>query len=346
MIAWALTFAFAAAAGNQSTVCAPCHPAEARGHAATLMAKTLEAGDSPSILRGKPEFTYTVDRFTYRLWRQGESNYYRVTDGERSLEAPVRWAVGQGAAGQTYILEREGKLFESWVSYYNDRRGLDLTIGTPPRPPLHLDEAFGREMKPKDVAECFACHSAPRPSAIAAAKGTIEWTRTLDIGVQCENCHAGGWKHAAARGAGDLKTARLPRLKEITTEEMSDACGACHRTWAHIQVNGPRGLGNVRFQPYRIAHSKCYDAVDRRIACTSCHDPHSRPEKAAAEYDAACSKCHSQGSGNPKAAVRLCKTGQTNCVSCHMPKYEIPGSHFQFTDHFIRIVRAHETYPD
>jgi hypothetical protein len=29
-----------------------------------------------------------------------------------------------------------------------------------------------------------------------------------------------------------------------------------------------------------------------------------------------------------------------------MPKYELPGAHFKFTDHRIRIVKAGEPYPD
>jgi formate-dependent nitrite reductase cytochrome c552 subunit len=33
------------------------------------------------------------------------------------------------------------------------------------------------------------------------------------------------------------------------------------------------------------------------------------------------------------------------CVSCHMPKVELPGAHFKFTDHRIRIARQGEVYP-
>jgi len=29
----------------------------------------------------------------------------------------------------------------------------------------------------------------------------------------------------------------------------------------------------------------------------------------------------------------------SNCVSCHMPKYELPQTHASFTDHDIRVVR-------
>jgi hypothetical protein len=33
-------------------------------------------------------------------------------------------------------------------------------------------------------------------------------------------------------------------------------------------------------------------------------------------------------------------------VSCHMPKVDVPEMHYAFTDHWIRIVRPGETYPD
>ena len=35
-----------------------------------------------------------------------------------------------------------------------------------------------------------------------------------------------------------------------------------------------------------------------------------------------------------------------NCVSCHLPKIEVPGTHFKFTDHRIRIVRDGEPFPN
>lgn len=325
--------------------CAACHPAEAKGHAATLMARTLERGEEAHLLRAKPELTYKLGAYSYLVRRDGDRNMYTVSGPEGTLTAPIRWAVGQGEAGQTYVLERDGKLYESWVSYYNHLQRLEVTIGTPPRPPVSLEEAFGREMKPRDVVECFSCHSAPTEKSAGIDKGTLAWTEALAAGVQCENCHAGSAKHAAARAAGDLKTAKLQRLKTLTTEEMSDSCGTCHRTWAHIQVNGPRGIGNVRFQPYRIAHSKCYDAVDRRIACTTCHDPHKRAETITVDYDSACKACHHKANGAAKPAP-MCRVSENRCASCHMPKYEIPGSYFRFTDHFIRIVRPNETYPD
>ena len=330
---------------SQTETCAPCHPAQAKGHAATLMAHTLEPGDRSRIIAANPELKYKLGAFEYRVYRDGAANSYSVTDGRETIKAPIQWIVGQGEAGQTYLLERDGKLYESRVSYYNEVGGLEVTIGAPPGLPKNIEEAFGREMRPSHVVECFTCHSAPRPGMENITRGTIEWTHALDVGVQCENCHNGAWKHAAARASGDMKSARLTRLKQATTEELSDICGVCHRTWAFIQLNGPHGIGNVRFQPYRIVKSRCYDAVDRRIGCTACHDPHSRPENEVKSYDSACGACH-QADTKATNPMKQCKVGTSDCASCHMPQYEIPGSHFKFTDHYIRIVKSNETYPD
>jgi hypothetical protein len=42
---------------------------------------------------------------------------------------------------------------------------------------------------------------------------------------------------------------------------------------------------------------------------------------------------------------KSCPVAETRCDICHMPKVEIPGTHFKFTDHRIRIMRAGEPYP-
>lgn len=329
----------------QAKTCAPCHPKEARAHPHTLMARTLEAGGQVGLLAAHPGLTLRLGSYQYRIYGQDGQQRYAVTDGTSTLEGVIAWAVGQGQAGQTYVLARDGKLYESRVSFYNDIQGLAATIGSPPGLPKTLEEAFGRVMTAESVTECFQCHAADRPGAGGVPKGSLEWTQSLEPGVQCENCHKGAWKHARARASGDVKTARLPRLKDATTEELSDLCGACHRTWSHVQLNGPRGVANVRFQPYRIVFSKCYDALDRRIGCTACHDPHNRPEAVAGNYDGVCRSCHGAAAGAGKA-VAVCKVGREKCAGCHMPKVELPGSHFRFTDHFIRIARPNETYPD
>jgi hypothetical protein len=135
---------------------------------------------------------------------------------------------------------------------------------------------------------------------------------------------------------------------------MSNFCGACHRTWEQVVLMQQElrrdgkdlGLNAVRFQPYRLTLSKCYDVSDRRISCTACHDPHHDPQRDAAFYDSKCAACHTPDkelSRVGKRVAKVCPTGKQKCVTCHMPVTELPGAHTKFADHFIRVVRPGES---
>jgi mono/diheme cytochrome c family protein len=81
---------------------------------------------------------------------------------------------------------------------------------------------------------------------------------------------------------------------------------------------------------------------------TMCHNPHEEMRQGAAFYNAKCMACHSKAEATITAKMSaLCKAGKTNnCASCHRPNYEIPGAHHKFTDHWIRIVKPGERYPN
>ena len=312
--------------------CAPCHQ-QAKTQTATDMARALERGADSAILKEHPRLNVTEGAFSYKIERSGDRSLYTVTDGKESLTVPIPWAFGLGAAGQTYVLELNGKWYESRVSYYRDIDSLDLTLGAAGLSPQNLNEALGREMTPHDVVACFGCHSTN------SVRGRQVDFEHLVAGVLCENCHGPAAAHVEGMKTGNPKAGAMPKLSKLSTEEMFEACGRCHRTWADIASNGPAGIQNVRFQPYRLTNSKCYDPADQRISCVACHDPHSHRTETAAFYDGKCGACHAAG-------AKQCKVSKQDCVSCHMPKVEIPGSHHQFTDHEIRIARVGSPYPD
>ena len=109
------------------------------------------------------------------------------------------------------------------------------------------------------------------------------------------------------------------------------------------------GIRNVRFQPYRLVGSRCWNAADARIQCVGCHDPHKGVVRGAALYDAKCLACHGVGmSAKPSKSQPgpACPVEKRQCVKCHMPKLTLPGAHSQFTDHQIRVARPGEDYPD
>ncbi|MBZ5595169.1 MAG: hypothetical protein LAP39_23230 [Acidobacteriia bacterium] len=325
---------------NDGASCVACHPAEARSQPHTAMAQALESTADCEILRANPQLTFRDGVYTFRIVREGDRSLYTVTDGKETLTVPIAWAFGLGSAGQTYVYERNGTWYESRVSFYKQLRGLDLTMGAQDSTLKSVEEAAGRLTSPRGAQECFACHSTN-----ATHEGRLEVNR-LTPGVQCERCHGPAGQHVRAVKTGDVKGAAMQPLGKMTTEELSDFCGQCHRTWSHVAANGPHNVNNVRFQPYRLTNSRCYDALDPRIRCVACHDPHRDVERRAASYDAKCLACHGAAKalagGRP---TKICPTGTADCVHCHMPKYEIPGSHNLFTDHQIRVARPGEPYP-
>jgi Cytochrome c554 and c-prime len=95
------------------------------------------------------------------------------------------------------------------------------------------------------------------------------------------------------------------------------------------------------------------------MSCVACHDPHREIVRDDKTYDAKCLACHSTGA-KPSAgmqaaqaaeparevAMKTCPVSKSDCVSCHMPKVQLPGGHMIFSDHDIRVVRAGEPYPN
>lgn len=316
-----------------SSTCLQCHrSARISGHAP--MDQALQAPDAIAPLQRQAALTGRDGGWQYDLRQTPAGPVYAVSGNGLQVAVPVRWSFGHGKAGQTYVVEHEGKLFESRMSYYAVLGRLDLTMGAANRQATTLTEAIGRELSAGDVRECFGCHA-------SHGQNGRQWDlQRMTAGVTCENCHGPGAAHTAAVRAGNPKGARIANPGQLTTEEISEFCGQCHRTWAQVVSLKIRGVNNVRFQPYRLANSKCYDAADARISCVACHNPHAAVETKAEAYDARCAACHRAGE------QKRCPQARSGCVSCHMPKVELPGTHFRFADHQIRRAKPGDAYPN
>ncbi len=318
--------------------CAECH-AQALSQPFTDMGRALETVELCRVLIDHPMLTAMYGRYSYRIERTGDQSTYSVTDGTATITMPIRWALGASSAmGQTYILEKDGELYESRMSWYRELNALGPTLGGGNTLPANLQEAAGRLMSRDDKLRCFGCH------ATNAAQGKNLTLEKLVPGVQCSHCHEATEAHLAAISGNSGKPAvpaGLQSLHNMTAEQAANFCGRCHRTWAEVAIQGNFSVSNVRFQPYRLTGSKCYDPDDARIGCPACHDPHREVSAHPADYDAKCKACH----GGGKAGAKNCRIAKKECVTCHMPKMELPGGHYKFSDHRIRIVKANEPYP-
>ncbi len=331
-------------------VCAECHKNKVVTHAQTGMAMAMEDVADSKVLTENPNMTMRSGQYSYEIKRKDKQSFYTVTDGRETISLPILYAFGQGKAGQTYILRYEGALYESLVSFYNEIRGLDFTIGAPRTVPPSLKQALGRRLSDNETVSCFSCHST---GGIGGGKIQLE---KVTPGIRCEACHGPGAEHVAAGKAGKPGAKLIFNPKRLSGDELSqDFCASCHRGNDEFSLLQSMEMNNVRFQPYRIFHSKCY-SDDRRISCTACHNPHEPIKQDAAYYDGKCMACHqpkektlvnaSKTNQEGQDMIAGCRVATKDCVSCHMPKIGPPAAHFKFTDHYIRITKPREAYPN
>jgi cytochrome c554/c'-like protein len=343
---WRPTFVPAGTEFVGHEVCADCHAERVLGQRQSAMGMAMEPAAEARILTAHPRLLFRLGKYSWEILRAGNGSRYLVTDGKDHISVPILYAFGLGKAGQTYVLEYKGQIYESRLSFYDEIKGLDLTLGVPRTEPESLIAALGRPMSKDETMHCFSCHTT------GAVSGTKLRLDKAVPGISCESCHGPGGEHVAAGRAGLPNKDKIFNPARLDGDELSqEFCGSCHRSAEEIFSRpGLEGQSNVRFQPYRIFKSKCY-SDDRRISCIACHDPHTSVKVDAAFYDTKCLACHQAGpklasKSLPDATAPACKIGVKDCASCHMPRIDLPGAHFRFTDHRIRIARKGDPYPN
>jgi hypothetical protein len=323
-------------------VCAQCHTDVAETQAQTPMARASTEAAASDTLSKRSDLSYSEGPYLLQIKRKDGQQIYSASDGQHTVSVPIQWAFGLGEAGQTYIFERDGIYYESRVSYYKDIDGLDLTIGHDSKPRATLSEELGRVLSDAAVFKCFPCHT---------SEGVLDRKLHFDLmrpGVTCENCHGPGSQHLEAIQSRNWKHLHIFNPGRLEPGDLNDFCGTCHRTTYDVLEANAHGILNVRFQPYRLEHSRCYDPTDKRISCVACHDPHVDLVTDLESYDPKCLACHLRSGEKPTLTRRAatCPRAAKACVGCHMPKLSLPGSHYKFADHFIRVYKQGESYPD
>jgi hypothetical protein len=330
-----------------AATCKECHGDVAALQETTPMYHAAVRAAQSDILEAHQQLNFQDALYQYSLTHTPSGVTYSVSDGTNSAVGNVKWAFGAGKIGQTYLLEKNDAYTESNLSYYSALSALDITIGQAVDAPPEMNKALGQPLSHDTAQHCFSCHT-----TVAVTSNTFGPEKAIP-GVTCEACHGPGAKHVAAmRVRHSHKDARntIMNPEHLSSSDSVDFCGACHRTWSDVAMQMPANIGvaSVRFQPYRLEKSRCWGKNgDARTTCIACHDPHRPLVRESKSYDPKCLACHeSKGQSQQKAAIApACKVSANNCVSCHMPKYEVPQSHTTFTDHYIRVVRAGAGFP-
>jgi hypothetical protein len=353
-----------------SASCTGCHTDEGAGDLATSMQRAAIRGNDVSLphelaaIRGN-DVSLPHELAANTLVVATNSSYppliYKLISAEPMLEysvanamtqklQPLDWVMGAGDLGQTFVYQLGDHWYQSRMSLYTSGIRLDVTTGMKVDPGANLTNALGEILMPDEVRHCFSCHTVR-----ATTSRGFEPLHT-EAGVGCEACHGPGVSHVkketvAAAHAG-VTDASIFNPAALSPADSIDFCGACHRTFDDVKMaaNSANDASVVRFQPYRLEESRCWRVTqDARLTCVACHDPHQPLNRNDVSYDKNCLECHTaaQTPGITQShPPKTCPTGATSrCISCHMPKVRVASMHGEFTDHFIRVVRQGEPFP-
>jgi len=328
-----------------TAACAQCHSAIAATYATAQMAHAAVPAAASEALQTHDHLSLQLGPFFDKIVTTRDSSVLTVSAANSRISRTLEWAFGEGFMGQTYVYEESGAFYEAHLSFFTAPEALDITPGQFRSVPASLDDAAGRRMTEDEARRCFGCHTT------ASTVGNQFDPHDSVPGVGCESCHGPGASHVVLMSLGTpgKGATEIFNPGKLDPVDSVDFCGACHRTWQDVVASGfvRTGVFNVRFAPYRLENSRCWGTGDARLTCLACHDPHKPLVTDPASYDAACLRCHvlrgaKKVADHPGAA---CPVATGNCSTCHMPKYEPPGLHYKFTDHWIRVVHPGKPYP-
>jgi Flp pilus assembly protein TadD len=350
--------------------CAQCHPNETETYRHHPMGRSLAPVASAPPLEHYDEAAHNPFKawgFEYQIERQGSRLLHKETRRdpqgkviyERAQE--VRYVLGSGTRGRAYLIDHDGYLFQSPISWYTHKGVWDQSPGYEQRP-----GHFQRMIQ----VDCLFCHSnAVEPVADTFNRYQAPVFRGYSIG--CERCHGPGALHVALRERGEPVAGRdetivnpghlEPALREAV-------CQQCHLEGDTQIVRRGRAMFDFRpglpLERFRsifvrpaqytddhraVSHvgqmyaSRCFRASNGRLGCISCHDPHALPAPAEriAYYRARCMVCHEETSCSLPVTARRQQNPADDCAACHMPRTEqLDIAHTAQTDH--RILREPE----
>jgi predicted CXXCH cytochrome family protein len=345
-----------------SAACRSCHEEQSASFRRTGMGRSMAEVQAD---REPPDavFDHPLSQSRYQVCRRDGMLWHREwlcsQQAEEVLlsEWPLKYVVGSGRHARTYLVEADGFLVESPLTWYSSRQAWGMSPGYD----APKQAGFTRPI----TERCLFCHSG-RAEAVGRSLHRMHIT---EAAIGCERCHGPGSLHLE-RHAGRQRDDRSPDGIDYTivnpahlTRDLAEAvCQQCHLDSAVIVPAPGRQLADFRpglpLQDFR--HVYCFEGTDRSMAvvghveqmhrsrcyqrsetltCLTCHDPHGEPsaEERTAYYKAICLNCHQAQRCTVSAAQRQKESPDNDCIHCHMPRSSVDVPHLAFTHHRIGI---------
>lgn len=312
-------------------VCAECHAEIYQAHLRSGHSHTL----TPMLESSLSKQLITTGRYedpgrdqTFLFSEEDDRFLVRDTDQPSLPALAVTWLLGSGKHAQTPVAVDEAT--QSGVELRWSFLAKEEALGVTPDQERFQDyheqtrESFGRPMDEDDIRACLGCHTTVSPPSQVPIQHDLYISN-----VGCERCHGPRKKHVALARQGRAGAAP-PLLQYQTADAYMAVCSQCHRDEDSVSPTAqPHEL--VRFQPYGLKRSRCYQADPQNMTCSACHDPHDAVSRDRAGYIANCQRCHA-----PQSDAQCTSQPVGDCIDCHMPAVEWTAG-ISFHDHWIRI---------
>lgn len=331
-------------------VCQRCHDAIYRGYLETTMANASGRAQDKFI---SGSFRDVAGDASYAISLIGGIPTLTERGGGSANPASqqLRYYLGSGHLGVTYMYSQNGYLLESPIAFYTALGTYDLKPG--------LGQLTGFAPALPMSPQCMGCHMSRVQTADTGSINHYPGLPFLDGGITCEACHGDAQAHISSGG----KAAVLNPAK-LSPERRDSICIRCHLEGDTSVEHAGRSLASYRpgdriedyvsYFVYRNANlasrgvseveeldaSHCKQSSGAAMSCMSCHDPHR--QIAASDrteyYRAKCLQCHT---GAEFSAAHYPQ--QRDCTACHMPTGKAENiPHVAWTDHRILIRPAKE----
>lgn len=337
--------------------CAECHRGNHQSYLLTAHSRAFADLD-PAGEPADGVFTHQRSGRTYRVYRRnGELRHEEIVhapDGAEiaRVDVPIRYRIGSGDFARTYLVEVDGFLHESPITWYAAKKQWGMSPG--------YDEAVHPSFERPIAAGCLSCHTG-RVEAGETAHGP----KLIEKVIGCESCHGPGSRHVELRKSGTAAPAEdytIVQPGKLPRAGLEAVCAACHLMGtARVYLRG-RKVGDYRpgmplddyCTDYRLdsgaeemtvvghmeqlRRSACYQK-SKDMSCLSCHDPHAReiPKDRPAYYRNQCLSCHAVAGCKLDEPQRRKQEPADNCAACHMPRGDTDIPHIAFTHHRIGI---------
>jgi tetratricopeptide (TPR) repeat protein len=325
--------------------CARCHAEIASTYRQHPMGRSL-APITPATAAGgdgSNGASFEAQGFRYEVEDRGGRVVHRETrrDSRGRViarnEAEVRYAIGSGSRGTSYLIDRDGSLFQSPITWYPQEGRWDLSPGYQGRN-FHFDRPIR--------ADCLFCHA----NHVEPVEGTLNRYRPplfRGHAIGCERCHGPGERHVRRPGLVDGLDPTIVNPGRLEPSLREAVCQQCHLqgalrieragrqvfdyrpglplhefwsvfVWSEGLAESNRNVSHVE----QMHASRCYRASRGRLGCISCHDPHRlpAPDEEVAYYRARCLECHDPQGCTLSEATRRRRSPADSCIECHMPR--------------------------